>query len=306
MQPLTPEGQRIIDDLAQQYQVSGEAVMSMLQAVMDGNGTMAQFNHPEFGGSGQWMQGGMTMVSDMFNHHLKSRVEGLCSALASVLSSSPSQLTPPAPFQSQQQGGLPLSQTGSVSLFVAPEPGRSSHGWPDDLGVPSSTGAQNNVRYAYFAQARRLAIEVDGHVTVYDTLDHQIGGFSQQQSVGSSLSFSSQHGLIDVAQLPVITPAVMSPDTRSQPAPVSESPSAPPTPVRAPVAASEAPMMAPVSASEPVVTPEAPVAPVGSAQPITQGVDIFTAIEKLGELKERGLLTEEEFTNKKADLLSRL
>ena len=36
--------------------------MSMLQAVMDGNGTMAQFDHPEFGGAGQWMQGGMTMV----------------------------------------------------------------------------------------------------------------------------------------------------------------------------------------------------------------------------------------------------
>jgi hypothetical protein len=35
-------------------------------------------------------------------------------------------------------------------------------------------------------------------------------------------------------------------------------------------------------------------------------VDIFVAIEKLGELKARGLLTEEEFTNKKADLLSRL
>jgi hypothetical protein len=35
-------------------------------------------------------------------------------------------------------------------------------------------------------------------------------------------------------------------------------------------------------------------------------VDIFAAIEKLGALKERGLLTEEEFANKKADLLSRL
>jgi hypothetical protein len=29
---------------------------------------------------------------------------------------------------------------------------------------------QNGVRYAYFAQARRLAIEIGGTVTVYDTL----------------------------------------------------------------------------------------------------------------------------------------
>jgi hypothetical protein len=35
-------------------------------------------------------------------------------------------------------------------------------------------------------------------------------------------------------------------------------------------------------------------------------VDIFTAIEKLAALQARGLLTEEDFTNKKADLLSRL
>jgi hypothetical protein len=49
-----------------------------------------------------------------------------------------------------------------------------------------------------------LAIDVGGTVTVYDTLDHQIGGFSQQQSVGGTLSFSSQYGLIDVASLPVV------------------------------------------------------------------------------------------------------
>jgi hypothetical protein len=283
MPQLTPEGQHIIDDLAQQYQVSAEAVVSMLQAVMDGNGTMAQFNHPEFGGSGQWMQGGMTMVSDMFNYPLKSRVEGLCSALANLLSSSPSQLTRPTQSQSQQQGGPTPPQdprpTGPVSLFVAPTSGRSSHWWPEDLGMPNSTGAQNSVRYAYFASARRLAIEVNGRVTVYNTLDHQISGFSQQQSVGSSLSFSSQHGLVDVAQLPVITPAAMSPETPAPPA---------------------------AAASEPVAAPEPPAAQAGSAPPSAQEIDIFTTIEKLGELKARGLLTEEEFTNKKADLLNRL
>jgi hypothetical protein len=279
MQQLTPEGQQMIDDLAQQYQVSVDAVMSMLQSVMDGHGTMAQFNHPEFGGAGQWMQGGMTMVSDMFNHRLKSQVEGLCSALSQLLSSSPFQRLQPTQFQSQQQGGAPPSPghgpTGRVSLFVAPEPGHAGHWWPDELGTPSSTGAQNHVRYAYFAPARRLAIEVNGHVTVYDTLDHHISGFSQQQSGGSSLSFSSQHGLVDVAQLPVVDP-----DASSQAASVAASPSAPPA-----------------SPSD---------AAAASVSPGTQGMDIFAAIEKLGALKARGLLTEEEFTNKKADLLSRL
>jgi len=29
-----------------------------LESVVNGNGTMAQFSHPEFGGSGQWMRVG--------------------------------------------------------------------------------------------------------------------------------------------------------------------------------------------------------------------------------------------------------
>jgi hypothetical protein len=265
MRPLTPEGRRIINELAQQYQVSVEAVMSLLQAIMDGHGTMAQFNHPEFGGAGQWMQGGMTMVSDMLNQHLKSQVDGLCSALSQLLTSSPFQPSQPAQSQSQRPGGPPplqnQSATGGVSLFVPPEPGHAGSWWPEELGTPSSTGAQNHVRYAYFAPARRLAIDLHGRVTVYDTLDHRISGFSQQQSGGSSLGFSSQHGLVDVTQLPVVSP----------------------------------------HASSPAAAPQADEAPSA-----TQEVDIFAAIEKLAALKTRGLLTEEEFTHKKADLLSRL
>jgi hypothetical protein len=41
--------------------------MTLLQALVNSNGTMAQFSHWELGGGGQWMRGGMTMVGDMFN-----------------------------------------------------------------------------------------------------------------------------------------------------------------------------------------------------------------------------------------------
>jgi hypothetical protein len=82
MQRLTDQGWQKILELSQRYGVSTDAVMSMLQSVMNGNGTMAQFFHPELGGGGQWMQGGMTMVGDMFNYGLKSKVDGLCSELS--------------------------------------------------------------------------------------------------------------------------------------------------------------------------------------------------------------------------------
>ena len=70
MRLLSPAGQQAVNDLAQRHGFSSAAVLCMLEAVIQGNGSMAQFSHPEFGGSGQWMQGGMTMVSDLFNHAL--------------------------------------------------------------------------------------------------------------------------------------------------------------------------------------------------------------------------------------------
>src|SRR4051812_30189658 len=60
LQPLTDQGWQAIKDLAGRYGISTDAVMAMLQALVRGNGSMAQFNHPELGGGGQWMRGGMT------------------------------------------------------------------------------------------------------------------------------------------------------------------------------------------------------------------------------------------------------
>ena len=79
MQQLTPSANIAIQNLAQRYGVSVDAVMTLLFAVSAGGGTMAQFYHPALGGGGQWMRGGMTMVGDMFNHGLQATVSGLCS-----------------------------------------------------------------------------------------------------------------------------------------------------------------------------------------------------------------------------------
>jgi hypothetical protein len=293
MQQLTPAGQQIIDDIARRYGYSTDAVLSMLQSVINGNGSMAQFNHPEFAGSGQWMRGGMTMVSDMFNNNLKNSVNNLCSELSQLVAAQPDLLRSGS-FQSQSQNGQQQNNysggtnhgtsndapVGGASLFVPPAQGGSGDWWGLDLRWPNSTGAQNGVRYAYFAQAHRLAIEVNGRVTVYDTLDHQIGGFSQQQSYGGSLSFNSQHGLIDVARLPVV--AI---DGLAQTTPSNQAPPAP----------AQAPTPAPSS-----------VTPQQAGIETAAGMDIFAAIDKLAELRSRNILTEAEFAAKKAELLARL
>ena len=85
MHELTPEGQQIVTDAAQRHRVSVDAVLTLLRALVVGHGTMAQFNHPELGGMGQWTQGGMTMVGSLFDHGLKARVDALCTELAALL-----------------------------------------------------------------------------------------------------------------------------------------------------------------------------------------------------------------------------
>jgi hypothetical protein len=66
--------------------------------------------------------------------------------------------------------------------------------WPDELGAPASSGGQNDMRYAFFPEKRRLLVEQGGKKTVYDSGDHQISGVSQQSGQTTSLVFTSQSG----------------------------------------------------------------------------------------------------------------
>ena len=217
MPTLSAAGKQHISEIAQRHGFSVPATMSMLEALVRGNGTMAQFNDPEFAGPGQWMRGGMTMVSDMFNGRLKGRVDALCADLAELLAretqtaSAEPLFAPNAGDASPREdaaGKRDVRETArDASIFIPPAPGTRRDWWPAGLGVPSSTGAQNNAQYAYFPALRRLAIDVHGTVTVYDTLEHRITGFAQEQSTGGSMSFHSQDGLIDVAKLPVVSVA---------------------------------------------------------------------------------------------------
>ncbi|GLS21421.1 hypothetical protein GCM10007874_44380 [Labrys miyagiensis] len=283
MQNLTPEGRRLMDEIASRHAISTEAVLVLLDALVRGNGTQAQFNHPDLGGMGQWSQGGMIMVGDMFNQGLKYRVDALCNELAALVQGQPSLWAGPKSHQSQGQG------EAGVSLFVE---GRAASGqwWPADLGHPSSSGAQNDMRYAFFPDHRRLAILEGGHIRVYDTGNHNLYGFSQQQSGDQSLSFTSQFGLVKVAGLPLVEPEGQQADTNKAPDPSA--------PAAAPFRATA---LAPAAADEP------PSSATVSARAAPSSMDdILRTIEGLAALREKGILTNEEFATKKMELLSRL
>lgn len=188
MKTLTKDGEKKISDIAARYELSRESVETLLRAVIQGNATMAQFNIPELGGSGQWMKGGMTMVGDMFNRTLKITVDQLCNELAQLVSTEILFEDVEADSHLQQNTDL------------------GNKPWPAVFGNPTASGSQNNFRYAYFAPVRRLVIETNGNRAIYDTKHHQISGVSQQQHGGSqSYLLTSQDGPLDIASLPLIS-----------------------------------------------------------------------------------------------------
>lgn len=181
----------LIATIAHKHGVSDDAVSTALAALTRGNGTMAQFSHADFGGMTQWSKGGMSMVGDMFNSGMKAKLDGVMSDLAASL----------------QNGKVEQSQGDkrpSDDKDAPPKAGRDGHEWPEEFGSPASSGSQNDMRYAFFPQKQRLIIEDGGKRTVYDTGTHAISGVSQQQSSSRDLSFTSQHGLVRLADLKTV------------------------------------------------------------------------------------------------------
>lgn len=158
----------------------------------------------------------------------------------------------------------------------------SANWWPADLGVPSASGGQNDARYAIFPSTQRLAIQINGVTKVFDTGKHHIGGVQQQQGTGyGSASFTSQLGTFDVSSLPELGAQQ-----------VAETPTAAPAPRNQP---DPAPRSAPQA--------QAPAPASGASG---DSATIVADIESLAGLHQRGILSDEEFATKKAELLGRL
>jgi hypothetical protein len=168
----------LVARVALRHSVSPEAVRTILRALRSGGGTMAQFSHPEFGGMSQWSPG-MTMVGDMFNNSLKSKLDAVCSELVAF-----------------------AAETREKDAGVSYVANQSSNWWPASLGKPTSVGVQNDLRYAVFP--RRLVIKNGEHVEIYDTGNHRIFGVAQAQGADRTLTFTSQDGLVRVKDLPKV------------------------------------------------------------------------------------------------------
>src|SRR4029079_14908234 len=89
-----------------------------------------------------------------------------------------------------QPGEARVSRMGTMSAW-----------WPEQFGTPSSVGAQNQMRYAFFPAAKRLVTDEGGRVATYDTGEHVLNGVSQHQSGTQTIVFSSASGPVPLSKL---------------------------------------------------------------------------------------------------------
>ena len=155
------------DQIAKKHGFSREAVETVAVALSRGRRTQAQFNHPELGGIGQW-QPGMIMIGDMFNQTLKARVDALCTELASL----------------------------ELDSVTANSSTNQRSWWPRTFTEqPAMVGSQDNARYAYFHEQRRLIVQRNDTTIVYDVGNHHLTGVSQQQNtLSQTLIFHTKRG----------------------------------------------------------------------------------------------------------------
>ena len=233
-------------DHAERFGFSVAAVAHLWAAVVQGGGDMAMFDHPEFAGPGQWMRGGLIMITEPSNRVLKNRIDALSNALSRLYRE-----------QTADRRHEPWRINPNARGWdtVVPEHERW---WPAELGEPAARGENARLAYAYFDGPARLAIRRAGRVTLYATGAHHITGVAQTQNAeAGEIVFTSQIGEVALADLSCIADHEKSDSARAGAAGGSHN-------------------------------------------------AILDALERLGELKRQGVLSEAEFAAKKQELLARL
>ncbi|KAA0991208.1 SHOCT domain-containing protein [Dyadobacter aurulentus] len=284
MKALTKEGQQHVSEIAERYSLKTESVETLLKAVINGGGKMAQFNIAELGGQGQWMRGGMTMVGDMFNSSVRTTVDKICNELSDLVTSK---------VLFEESADLSNGEHASHESYQKQGTGT----WPAVFGNPTSSGSQNSFHYAYFSPVHRLVIDEDGKRTIYDTKHHQITGVSQQQGPGNSYRFTSQDGYVDLHNLPVISEPRDGSPRDGSPGDASPGDASP-----GDGSVKEQSQPTPGIVYDVTATADLRTESTGNSP---QDIIIAT-IEKINVLYERGQITEEEFKSKKQELLTRL
>ncbi len=287
MGELAPETRRRLEAAAYAHGFSVVTALCLHRALVAGNG-MAQFSHPELGGLGQWAGGGMIMIGEMGNPELRRRVGALCVELAALQPA----LDPGCAISDPTEGGFGADRIAEPG---APTPAPRQW-WPAGLGIPSSSGVQGEVAYAWFPHACRLAVRQSDRLAVYNTSGHSITGLSQCGGTAASIRLhgeSGEIGLSDFIPADEYAPAWTAPrvvDAATTNATAAHADPAAPAGADAAHPVREEFDRAGAAVSSALSCPDDPLA----------------MIDRLAELRASGILTDQEFVAKKTELLGRL
>jgi hypothetical protein len=99
---------------------------------------------------------------------------------------------------------LAMNRPHNLRALRAQQPVAHSS-WPTEPGIASTSGTSADMRYAYFPQNRRLAVECAGVLTIYDTAEYQFRGMLQAHPAENlGISILTQRGRIRLTDLATV------------------------------------------------------------------------------------------------------
>lgn len=99
----------------------------------------------------------------------------------------------------------PMKPMKPMAPMAPMEPMTQNAWWPRAWGSPNSSGGQNDLQYAYFAEPQRLAVKRQDKITFYDTGGRHISGMSQSQSGDDGDAvFSTADGVVHLDDLKIV------------------------------------------------------------------------------------------------------
>jgi hypothetical protein len=162
---------QFIDTIAIKFGLSAETIRQLTYELEKTRGRSARFDIKELGGKGRWELNQTASVGNGFNAALNTVVTDLCTEISERIREG-TQVEEDATLPSTRKKAQPeLDDTiGLTTISLKPGAWWSEHYGND----PEKTGSVSGMRFAYFAQHRRLILRQGLRNRIFDTEDYNV------------------------------------------------------------------------------------------------------------------------------------
>ncbi|MDQ7026023.1 MAG: hypothetical protein Q9P01_01710 [Anaerolineae bacterium] len=194
-----------ITNIARKYALPIEVVRQLASELEKTGGQSVRFDIKGLGGKGLWRINQAASVGNGFNTALNEVVTDLCNDISTEIHAINGAESEASTMISKDELALKVDLDDTVTL-LAPTTLKPKSWWPEHYGQdPEKTGNVTGMRFAYFAQQRRLILSQGLRNRIFDTGDYNVQNVVAGQESGFfNLIVLTIEGDIQLADLPEV------------------------------------------------------------------------------------------------------